>query len=180
MDFMILKEAKNSHFCVRTLRACEKAIFWTCLHSWPFGGMLQLLKSQELSRVCPVLRAIVSLHKLSLGALSYTIFLLDWWLNAAICFPNQIALLALFQPQDPGSDVKEQPIWSILTSAWLSAVSLTTLSQVNSGIVDGVNGQWDELKTFWTADPRVIISVMGSSWRSQVVSPRFNTGPSTV
>lgn len=65
--------------------------------------------------------------------------------------PN--SFLSLFQSQDPGSDVKEQPIWSISNFSWLSTVSLTTLSQVNSGIVDGVSGQWDELKTVWTADP---------------------------
>lgn len=82
------KKQENSPFPLQLLRTCEKGIFLICFQSQPFRGMLQLMirKPAGFSLSCGV----VFLHKFSFGALSYTVFLLDWWLNAATCYPNRI------------------------------------------------------------------------------------------
>lgn len=129
------KRQENSPFCVRTLSTSENAIFWVCLHSWPFGRALQLLISQEAIRVCPVPRHYFPSQAFPWGFKLYN-FSSGLVTERSNLLSQPNSFVSFVSITDPGSDVKEQGIWSILTFAWLSTLSLTTLSQVNSGILD--------------------------------------------
>lgn len=91
MGFMILKEDKKILLFALELWGLVKRPYFgyvfihgpleECCSSWSIKNPAEFALSW----------GIVFLHKFSFGALSYTIFILGWWLNEATCHPNQIA-----------------------------------------------------------------------------------------
>lgn len=116
------KRQENSPFCVRTLSTSEKAIFWICLHSWPFGRALQLLISQEAIRVCPVPRHYFPSQAFPWGFKLYN-FSSGLVTERSNLLSQPNSFVSFVSITDPGSDVKEQRIWSWLLPGFQHCLS---------------------------------------------------------